>query len=279
MDYLELNCNMYPFSKWATDIFSSMLADAGYESFVDTETGTLAYIPKVYFNAEILKDIANNDIFNGISIQFKKKVIKQQNWNAVWESNFAPVIVNDKCIIKAPFHDVKKTYPYEILIEPKMSFGTGHHETTSLIIENILELDFTGKTVLDMGCGTAILAILASMRNAKHITAIDNDLWAYNNSIENIKKNNINNIEVHHGDAKLIKGKYYDIILANINRNILLEDIKKYAACMETGAILILSGIYTTDMNIIKSECNKYRLKFNSLREKNKWAAASFVMS
>ena len=277
MDYLELNCIMYPFNKWAADIFSSMLAEAGYESFVDTETGVLAYIPMVYFNDEILKDIANKEIFNGISIQYKKKTIKQQNWNAVWESNFQPVVVMDKCIIKAPFHDVEKTYPYEIIIEPKMSFGTGHHETTSLIIENMLELDFSGKTVLDMGCGTAVLAILASMKKAKHITAIDNDIWAYNNSRENIKKNNISNIEVLHGDASLIKGNNYDIILANINRNILLEDIKKYALCMHKGSVLILSGIYITDMDVIKSECKKNSLKFDSLREKNKWAAASFI--
>lgn len=276
MNYTELIFKINPINSWTADILSSMLAKIGFESFSNIENGLLAYIPSKNFIKGSIDEIASNELFNDINIQYESKVIQDKNWNEVWESNFDPVIVLDKCIVKAPFHKIEKSYEYEIHIEPKMSFGTGHHETTSLIIEYILDIDFSDKKVLDMGCGTAILAILTSMKGAKHITAIDNDEWAFNNSLENVERNNINNIEVFLGDANLLEDKKYDIIIANINRNILLNDIGKYSECLHSGTTLILSGIYKTDVDTITNECNKHGLYYLSMKEKNKWVAVRF---
>ncbi|WP_159021571.1 50S ribosomal protein L11 methyltransferase [Formosa sp. L2A11] len=257
------------------EILIAELGYAGFESFVETETGATAYVQKEEWNENILEDIQilESDEFE-ISYTFEE--IKQTNWNEEWEKNFNPIVVDDVCAVRAPFHDKFDT-EYDIIIEPKMSFGTGHHETTHMMIQHILKTDFKGKSVLDMGCGTGVLAILAEMRGAKTLDAIDIDNWCYLNSIENVERNHCKNITVYEGDASLLAGKTYDIIIANINRNILLNDIKTYASCLNANGALFLSGFYNDDIPIIEEECSKHMLKLSEKIERNKWVALKFL--
>jgi ribosomal protein L11 methyltransferase len=200
----------------------------------------------------------------------------QTNWNAEWEKNFNPIVVGDQCAIRAPFHDPFDV-KYDIIIEPKMSFGTGHHETTHMMIEHILASDFTNKSVLDMGCGTGVLAILSKKNGAEVVEAIDIDNWCYLNSLENISRNDCAEISVLQGDASLLKGKRFDVIIANINRNILLKDLSTYAACLNENGSLFLSGFYDSDCELIESSCLKLGLKFETKRIRNSWVALKFV--
>uniref|UniRef100_UPI0025E71B01 50S ribosomal protein L11 methyltransferase n=1 Tax=uncultured Algibacter sp. TaxID=298659 RepID=UPI0025E71B01 len=240
----------------AVEILIAELGYAGFESFVETEEGATAYIQKEEWNDNILDDIQilNSDEFE-ITCTFEE--IEQVNWNAEWEKNFNPIVVDNVCAVRAPFHDKFDTQ-YDIVIEPKMSFGTGHHETTHMMIQHILKNDFKNKSVLDMGCGTGVLAILAELKGASKIDAIDIDNWCYLNSLENIERNNCKNIMIYEGDATLLQGNKYDIIIAYINRNILLKDLKQYASCLSKDGILFLSGFYQNDIKIIETECNKY---------------------
>lgn len=259
----------------ATEILIAQLGYAGFESFVETEEGVVAYIQKSEWNPEILKDIQilNSDEF---TISYNKEEIEQTNWNEEWEKNFQPIIVDNICSVRAPFHkpfDVR----YDIVIEPKMSFGTGHHETTHMMIQHILKNDFNNKVVLDMGSGTGVLAILAEKRGAKQIDAIDIDNWCYLNSLENVKRNNCYNIFVFEGDSSLLKGKKYDIILANINRNILLKDLETYADCLNVNGELYLSGFYEQDISVIETECTKHMLKLQDKLERNNWVSLKFI--
>src|SRR5690606_35835021 len=199
-------------------------------------------------------------------------------WNQEWEKNFEPIEVDGKCTVRAPFHP-QKNFEDEIVIEPKMSFGTGHHETTFMMLQFILENDFEDKSVLDMGCGTAVLAILAEMRGASVLDAIDIDEWCFENSKENILKNNCENISVHLGDASLLREKSYDVIIANINRNILLNDMEIYSNSLNGGGDLYVSGFYSEDLPIIKTCCNNLGFEFVENKEKNKWVAAKFKIS
>ncbi len=257
-----------------TEILIAELGYAGFESFVETEEGVTAYIQKDDWNEHILKDIniLDSDEFK---IEYTFSEIEQINWNSEWEKNFDPIEVDGKCTVRAPFHP-DKNFEYEIVIEPKMSFGTGHHETTFMMLQFILENDFKGKSVLDMGCGTAVLAILAEMRGASKLDAIDIDEWCFENSLENIERNNCENISVFLGDATLLSDKKYDVIIANINRNILLNDMDTYRKCLEKGGILYLSGFYNEDLPIIKEACNNLGFTFVENKEKNKWVAAKF---
>lgn len=257
-----------------TEILIAELGCAGFESFVETEEGVTAYIQKDEWNPNILDDIniLDSDEFK---IEYTFSEIEQINWNSEWEKNFDPIEVDGKCTVRAPFHP-DKNFEYEIVIEPKMSFGTGHHETTFMMLQFILENDFKGKSVLDMGCGTAVLAILAEMRGASKLDAIDIDEWCFENSLENIERNNSENISVFLGDATLLSDKKYDVIIANINRNILLNDMDTYRKCLEKGGILYLSGFYNEDLPIIKEACNNLGFTFVENKEKNKWVAAKF---
>ncbi len=259
----------------AVEILIAELGYAGFESFVETDEGVTAYIQKEECNDGILNDIQILNS-NEFEITFTFDEIEQTNWNKEWEKNFNPIIVDDACSVRAPFHDKPNT-TYDIIIEPKMSFGTGHHETTHMMIQHILKNDFTNKSVLDMGCGTGVLAILSEMKGAKRIDAIDIDNWCYLNSKENIDRNNCNHISVYEGDASLLKGKKYDVIIANINRNILLRDLSKYANCLNTNGILLLSGFYNSDISLIEAACNELMLKFNEKIEKNNWVALKFI--
>lgn len=257
------------------DILIAELGEVGFESFVETEEGLSAYIQKEDWNEHILEDI---QILNSkeFEISYTFEEIEQTNWNVEWEKNFNSLIVDGVCSVRAPFHEKPNTI-YDIVIEPKMSFGTGHHETTHMMIQHILKNDFTDKSVLDMGCGTGILAILAEMKGAKPIDAIDYDNWCYLNSLENVERNDSKHITVLEGDAGLLKNKTYDIIIANINRNILLNDINVYASCLNKNGSLFLSGFYKDDIPSIEEECNKYSLKLVEFIEEHNWVALKFV--
>ncbi|ULC58806.1 50S ribosomal protein L11 methyltransferase [Flaviramulus sp. BrNp1-15] len=259
----------------AVEILIAELGYAGFESFVETEEGVTAYIQKEEWNEDILDDI---HILNSkeFKITYTFEDIEQTNWNAEWEKNFNPIIVDDQCSVRAPFHEKPDT-KYDIIIEPKMSFGTGHHETTHMMIQHILKNDFEGKSVLDMGCGTGVLAILAEMKGAKPIDAVDYDNWCYLNSLENVERNNCKHITVIEGDASVLKNKKYDIIIANINRNILLQDMKTYVSCLNDKGMLFLSGFYNDDIPLIQTECGRHLLKFAEKLERNNWVSLKFL--
>ena len=271
--YIEYNFTFSP-KEPISEILIAELGNVGFESFVETENGVTAYIQKTDWNAEILADVfvLNSDEF---SIEYNLNEVPQTNWNAEWEKNFEPIQVDDLVSIRAPFHE-NPNLKYDIVIEPKMSFGTGHHETTHMMVQHLLQLDLENKKVLDMGCGTGILAIFAEMKGAKPLDAIDIDNWCYENSIENVTRNNCENISVYEGDATLLVDKKYDVIIANINRNILLMDMKVYTNCLEEGGILLLSGFYEQDMPVIDAEVSKYGLKLEKFIQRNNWVALKY---
>ena len=272
--YIEYNFKVAPVQP-ASDILIAELGEVEFESFVETDDGVQAYIKKEDWYPNILDDlqILYNPLFN---IDYDYGEIEQENWNATWESNFNPIQVGQQCIIRAPFHE-KPEVDYDIVIEPKMSFGTGHHETTHMMLQHILDHDFTGKSVLDMGSGTGVLAILAAMKGASDIDAIDIDNWCYQNAIENVERNNCSHINVYEGTADLLVDQKYDIIIANINRNILLEDIPAYVKCLKNAGILFLSGFYKEDIPRISERCEAVGLKFEKNLEKNNWVAVKYV--
>ena len=275
MNYIEVRIPK-PNDETKSEILIFDLAGIGFESFSEEESVILAYIPEKDFQQEMLMTIAYCELLlnkNEIDI----KLIEDQNWNAVWESNYPPVMIANCCFIRAPFHDPDPEAEFNILLRPKMAFGTAHHETTALMIETLLDEDVKGKTVLDMGCGTSVLAILASLKGASGIKAIDNDHWAYENSLENVEINGIANIEVLEGDAKdLPTDPVFDLVIANINKNILLRDLNTYAPTLKNGGSIYLSGFYSDDLDDIKNEARKNGLVFVSVKTKNNWAAAVF---
>lgn len=274
--YIEYIFKVEPFQP-GTEILIAELGYAGFESFVETEDGVTAYIQKDEWHENVLKviDILDSDEFK---IEHTFSEIEQINWNSEWEKNFSPIEVDETCTVRAPFHP-QRNFEYEIVIEPKMSFGTGHHETTFMMLQYILENDFEGKTVLDMGCGTAVLAILAEMRGASKLDAIDIDEWCFENSTENVERNNCKNISVYLGDASLLKDQKYDVIIANINRNILLNDMEAYKKCLNPSGTLYLSGFYQEDLPAITECCNNLGLHFVDNKRKNNWVAAKFRTS
>jgi ribosomal protein L11 methyltransferase len=258
----------------AVEILIAELGYAGFESFVENQDGVTAYIQKEEWHADILDNIQVLDS-DEFQITFEFNEIEQTNWNAEWEKNFKPIVVDNQVTVRAPFHDKPET-AYDLVIEPKMSFGTGHHETTHMMIQHILKNDFKDKSVLDMGCGTGVLAILAEKVGANKLDAIDIDNWCYINSLENVERNDCNKISVYEGDVKLLDEKNYDIIIANINRNILLADISKYAKSLNKNGYLFLSGFYEDDISIIEAECAKNSLHLNDKLIRNNWASLMF---
>jgi ribosomal protein L11 methyltransferase len=257
-----------------SEILVAELGELPFESFVESEFGLTAYIQKVLWNATILDDlfVLQSPEFN---ISFTIEEIEQVNWNEEWEKNFEPIEVDGMCHVRAPFHP-KTAAKYDIVIEPKMSFGTGHHETTHMMIQHLLRLDVQGKKTLDMGCGTAILAILAEMKGAQPIDAIDIDNWCYLNSIENATRNNCQHITVYEGDASLLVDQRYELIIANINRNILLADMQAYANCLVSGGTLLLSGFYVEDIPFLEASCTENGMQFVSQLQRNNWVSLEF---
>ncbi|WP_431106517.1 50S ribosomal protein L11 methyltransferase [Winogradskyella poriferorum] len=259
----------------ASEILIAELGYAGFESFVEHSEGVTAYIQKEDWNAFILDEI---EILNSeeFKITYEFNEIEQTNWNEEWEKNFKPIVVDDLVTVRAPFHEKPKT-KYDLIIEPKMSFGTGHHETTHMMIQHILKNDFEGKSVLDMGCGTGVLAILAEKVGATKLDAIDIDNWCYLNSLENVERNDCKNISVYEGDVRLLDGKHYDIIIANINRNILLADIPTYVKCLNSNGELYLSGFYEEDIPMLEDLCNKHMLKLKETIKRGDWVSLKFI--
>ncbi|OED47328.1 ribosomal protein L11 methyltransferase [Flavobacteriaceae bacterium (ex Bugula neritina AB1)] len=261
----------------AVEILIAELGYAGFESFVETAKGVDAFIQKSEWNKDILSDIhiLGSEEFK---ITFTKEEIQQVNWNEEWEKNFTPIIVDDICSIRAPFHK-KPEVEYDIVIEPKMSFGTGHHETTHMMIQHLLKNDLKSKKVLDIGCGTGVLAILAEMKGAFPIDAIDIDNWCFLNTIENVERNNCKNITTYEGDSSLLVDKEYDVVIANINRNILLNDISIYAKTLTKQGMLFLSGFYKEDLEMITNECVSSGLLYINSFDRNNWVAACYKLN
>ena len=277
MNYFEINFSIVPFEEYISDVLASELGEIGFDSFVSTEVGLDAYALETAFDEVKLKDLLENFPFE-TSIDYKVTKIESKNWNEEWEKHyFEPIVIGNECVIHSSFHKNVPIAKYDIVIDPKMAFGTGHHETTSLVIGRLLQMDLQDKIVLDMGCGTAVLAILASMRGARDIVAIDIDTWCTDNSIENLQMNHIEGVEVLLGGAELLAGKHFDIILANINRNILLGDMKHYADCLSSGGELYMSGFYVQDIPLIEAEANRNGLTLIDYREKNNWVAVKTV--
>ena len=258
------------------DMFMELLGEIGFDSFMDTDEGFEAYCQEPALDENELNDIMQMEQFANVKL-LKKELIPDQDWNATWEASYEPVIINEFCRIRAPFHKVEGSYKYDLVIEPKMSFGTAHHETTSQIIELMLQSDFTGLNLLDMGSGTGVLAILAKKLGSATTVAIDNDEWAYRNALDNIRLNDENDIIVELGDANSLKDRQFDVILANINRNILLRDMKEYVKCLVDGGKIFFSGFYEEDLVLIAKEAERLSLKYSNHVTKNNWTAAVFV--
>jgi ribosomal protein L11 methyltransferase len=259
----------------ATEMLIAELGYAGFESFVENEEGVIAYIQKEECSENILDAIfvLNSNEFD-ISYTFEE--IEQVNWNSEWEKNFNAIQVDDKVSIRAPFHE-NPNLEYDIVIEPKMSFGTGHHETTHMMVQHLLTLDLKDKKTLDMGCGTGILAIFAEMKGAQPIDAIDIDNWCYLNTVENVERNNCQQIAAYEGEASLLEGKNYDVIIANINRNILLNDLPIYGACLNVGGTLLLSGFYAEDIPLLDEKASALGMTLEKTLSRNKWQSLKYV--
>ena len=279
MNYLELKISLVPNTEINRDVTSALLAGIGFESFVETEAGLDAYVAEKLFSENALAGVLENFPLPDVAVHYEMEWIESRDWNEEWEKNFfQPIVIRDKVIIHSSFHNDIPSFPYDIVIDPKMAFGTGHHSTTALMVAYLLEQDLENKSVLDMGCGTAVLAILAHKKGACPVTAIDNDEWAYENALENIRINRASGIQVKQGDASLLGKERYDFIFANINRNILLNDIPVYAACLNpAGASLFMSGFYEEDLAVISEACRQHSLQLAGYKEDNRWVAAQFT--
>ena len=280
MQYLEVTFTVSPVSETANDIIAALAAELGFESFVESEQGTIGYVPINLYDEQALNEALADFPMPDTQVTFTTCEMEDKNWNEEWEKHFfEPIVVDSRCVIHSTFH---KDYPkadFDIIINPQMAFGTGHHQTTRLIISYLLDIELSGKTVLDMGCGTSILAILASMRGAKALTAIDIDEWCVNNSIDNLALNDINNIKVFQGDASSLASEGpFDVVIANINRNILLADMQYYVARMNQGGEIYFSGFYESDLPMIQAEAEHLGLRYISHRVEKEWTAAQFAL-
>ena len=277
-NYIKVTFTITPAEESISDVLAALLADVGFESFVPEETGLTAYAPKALFDSDAVAAVVENFPLDGFSIAYDAEEIEGEDWNAEWEKNyFQPIVLGEECVIHSTFHtDVPKAR-YDILIDPKMAFGTGYHQTTCHMLRAILASDMNGKSVLDMGCGTALLAILARKHGATDVVAIDIDEFAYENAKENIVLNDTADIEVRLGGAEAIKeSDSFDFVIANINRNILLDDMKNYVRCMHSGSQIFISGFYTEDMEVLKEEAARNGLRYIDYAEDNRWAMMRF---
>ncbi len=270
MIYIEYTFLLDPILP-AREVLIAELSELGFESFVENEDGLQAYIQKEVLQEGFEEFLMTKEI-DGLSFSFSRKEIAQVNWNEEWEKNFSPIIVDEACLIKAPFHEMDTSrFQYVIEIEPKMSFGTGHHSTTHLIISEMMTMDWRGKSVLDMGSGTAVLAILASKMGAENCAAIDIDEWAYENGVENGRRNGVSNIIFHKGGAELLGNEKYDLVLANINRNILMADMQHYVKVLVEDGEILFSGFYDQDVPVLVSRAEELGLVLMNKRLKEEW--------
>jgi ribosomal protein L11 methyltransferase len=274
MIYTQISFKISPDTQENREILVAMLSELPFESFDETPEFVLGYIPGESANLEEINLVTSLLPF---SVFTENEMIPDQNWNEVWEKNyFKPLLIGNRCLVRAPFHTEYEPAEFELVIEPKMAFGTGNHETTTLVAEQILEMDLTGKTVLDMGCGTGILGMLASMKGAKSVTAIDIDTWSFESTVENARLNNIFNLETKLGDARLLGNELFEIIFANIHKNVILTDLPVYESVLQSGGKLYLSGFYTQDMPDVKAKAESLGLIETGFQEKNNWVVYSF---
>ena len=264
-----------PSSDIQHDMLTTMLAEIGFDSFMDEDRSLKAYCTAESRDNMAVETLLNEPSFSDIRL-LNVEEMPDKDWNELWEASYQPVVVNERCRVRAPFHAPDPSFEFDLVIEPKMSFGTANHETTAQIITLMLETDFQGKEVLDMGSGTAVLAILAKKLGAERTVAIDNDEWAYRNAFTNCELNGVSDIEIVLGDALAIQGQY-DVVLANINRNILLRDMHYYVDAMRPNAHIFFSGFYTEDLDSIKAEAERLGLRYCRHLSRNNWVAAEFV--
>jgi len=277
MQYIQVTFSFITIQEYQQDLLISELADIGYNTFEDTDNGFSAFIDYASYSQQFLTDalIQFEDEFE---YNYTVTEIAAENWNEEWEKNFDPLIVDDTCYVRATFHPSQPQYKYEIVIDPKMAFGTGHHQTTTMMMQYILETDVTDCNILDMGCGTGILAILAAKKGAKELVAIDNDEVCYLSTLENSALNQITNIKAICGGKEVIPADQYDIILANINRNILLDQIPVYAEVLKSGGSIFFSGFYESpDLDMIKEACAALQINYRDHKKIGDWVAAQFV--
>ena len=275
MVYIEVTFTLTPWNETAQDVLTALAGDIGFESFVEEGSTLKAYIQKKLYDEEAIQNIISDFPMSETTITYTVQEQEDKDWNEEWEKNFfQPIIIGNRCVIHSTFHKDIPEMEYDILINPQMSFGTGHHETTNLIVSRLLETELKGKSVLDMGCGTSILAILAAKRGASPITAIDIDDWCVSNSADNINLNGIDCITVRLGDADFLRNECptFDLIIANINRNILTADMDAYAGCMKSGSRIFLSGFYVDDIPAIQESLTLNGLSFVEYYENNRWA-------
>ena len=272
-DYVEVRLDVTPCDEMHTDVLAALLAEAGFESFVPDETGLTAYIKAEMFSDDKLAEVISDFPFE-CDIKPKATVVEGQDWNKEWEKNyFQPIVIDDKCVIHSSFHKDIPECRYDIVIDPKMAFGTGHHSTTSLILRQLLSMNLQGRNVVDMGTGTGILAILAAMRGAKRIDAIEIDEFAYTNACENLRPNNAELVDIHLGDAALLSNiKDVDLFIANINRNIITADLPAYVSTLASGATMLLSGFYESDIPVILETATPLGLEYLSHSVDNNWS-------
>jgi ribosomal protein L11 methyltransferase len=276
MNYYELLFTTLPTEDYQQDLLINALGEIGFDTFEEVDFGFKAYIPVAAFDQKKL-DEQLSDYQEMFTFSYEINLVPQKNWNAAWESNFEPITISDKIFVRATFHQPRPEFPYEIVIDPKMAFGTGHHQTTEMMLEMMLENDFADKKVLDMGCGTGILAIMASKSGATDITAIDYDPACYNSAIENIALNHTNDIKVICGSQDAIPNEKFDIVLANINRNILLEQMPHYSEVLTHNGEIYLSGFYEIpDLELICDKARKHALKYINHKKNKDWVSAKF---
>lgn len=277
MKYSVLKFRSSDIQDWQKDLLVAALGDIGFEAFEEGENGFDAYIPSAQYS-KVNVDSVLLEMEDGYAIDYTKEEVTPKNWNLEWESNFHPIFIGDTCYVRATFHPERPEYPYEIIIDPKMAFGTGHHQTTAMMLTYILEKEMEGKRVLDMGCGTGILAILAAKRKAKEIIAIDIAEESVKSVEENKTLNNVDNIHTFMGSTEKIGDRKFDVLLANINRNILLDHLVIYEDCLEAGGEMFLSGFYEReDLDIIIEKAEKLNFTYIDHKADENWCAARFV--
>lgn len=276
MAYLEFEIPVRSWSNTEREILVARMSVIGFESFAEKEDLIQAYIPKESFSSDTFNQLIDELSGSGIRVQYRFHETVEQNWNEEWEKKFDPVIIKEKVLVRAPFHDSGSDLPCTLIIEPKMSFGTGHHITTRLMIEAMMNMDLEGKRVLDMGCGTGVLGIYACFRGAKQVLGVDNDQWAYENSLENVERNGASAMEVRFGDAGSLATTEFEVIMANITRNILVRDLPEYCAHLVKGGILAVSGFLAEDVQFVLNAAYQCGLDHMQTEEDSNWISLSF---